>query len=135
MSAILFLFLRFGAALALFAFLGYMLWILWRDMVRQDEILASRRLPPMLLSLANGEQQRFTTPEVVIGRDPSSELVFEDSTVSSMHARLIYHHGHWWLEDLHSTNGTFLNGETVVTPLVVTPGDVVRCGQIEFTLL
>jgi pSer/pThr/pTyr-binding forkhead associated (FHA) protein len=135
MSGIFFLLLRLGVALILFAFLGYVMWTLWKDLIRQDEILASRRLPPMQLSLANGIQHRFTTPEVVIGRDPACELVLDDPTVSISHARLIFHHGHWWLEDLHSTNGTYLNGEQVVSPLVVTGGDVARCGQVELTLM
>ncbi len=134
MSGIIFLILRFLLAGVLFAFLGYVVWTLWKDMQRQDELLASRRLPPMLLSLADGSQRRFSTPEVTIGRDPACELVLDDPTVSNSHARLAYHHGHWWLEDLHSTNGTFLNGEAVASPLVVTGGDVARCGQVEVTI-
>ncbi len=134
MSGIVFLILRFLLALMLFAFLGYVLWTLWKDLKRQDEILASRRLPPINLSLANGSQRRFTTPEVVIGRDPACELVIDDPTVSTTHARLAYHHGQWWLEDMQSTNGTFLNGEMVTASLVVTGGDVVRCGQVELRL-
>jgi pSer/pThr/pTyr-binding forkhead associated (FHA) protein len=134
MSGIIFLIVRFLLAAALFAFLGYVLWSLWRDLKRQDEVLASRRLPPIVLSLADGSRYRYSTPEVMIGRDPACELILDDPTVSISHARLSYHHGQWWLEDLHSTNGTFLNGEAVLTPLVVTAGDVVRCGQVEVTL-
>jgi pSer/pThr/pTyr-binding forkhead associated (FHA) protein len=61
-------------------------------------------------------------------------MLLDDPTVSNTHARLSYHHGQWWLEDLRSTNGTFLNDEAVASPLVVTDGDVVRCGQVQFTL-
>jgi pSer/pThr/pTyr-binding forkhead associated (FHA) protein len=134
MSGIVFLILRFLLALALFAFLGYVLWTLWRDLTRQDEILASRRLPPLQVWLADGSQRRFSTPEVVIGRDPACEIILDDPAVSNKHARLAYHHAQWWLEDLQSTNGTFLNGEAVSTPLVVTGGDVVRCGPVELRL-
>jgi len=134
MSGIIFLILRLLLALALFAFLGYVLWTLWKDLKQQDEVLASRRLPPILVSLADGSQRRFSTPEVVIGRDPACELALEDPTVSNQHARLSYHHGQWWLEDLHSTNGTFLNGAEVTAPLVVTSGDVALCGQVELRL-
>lgn len=135
MSGIVFLLLRILAALALFAFLGFVLWTLWRDMRQQEEVLAARRLPPIRLSLGDGSQRRFTTPEVVIGRDPACEMPLDDPTVSNNHARLSYHHGQWWLEDLHSTNGTFLNGEPVSIPLVVTGGDVLRCGQVELKLV
>jgi pSer/pThr/pTyr-binding forkhead associated (FHA) protein len=135
MSGIIFLILRLLLALALFAFLGYVLWTLWRDLGRQDEILESRRLPPMKVSLADGSRRLFSTREMLIGRDPVCEMVLDDPTVSNRHARLSYHHGQWWLEDLKSTNGTFLNDEPVVAPLVVTSGDVVRCGQVGLTLI
>jgi pSer/pThr/pTyr-binding forkhead associated (FHA) protein len=135
MSGIVFLILRFLSAAALFAFLGYAVWTLWKDLKRQDEILASRRLPPILITLTDGSHHRFTSPEILIGRDPACELVLDNPTVSNSHARLAYHHGHWWLEDLHSTNGTFLNGEMVLAPLVVTGGDLARCGQVELTMM
>jgi pSer/pThr/pTyr-binding forkhead associated (FHA) protein len=134
MSGIVFLTLRLLLTLALFAFLGYVLWTLWKDMRQQDEVLSSRRLPPIQLALAGSSVRRFTTPEVVIGRDPACEMALDDPTVSNRHARLSYHHGQWWLEDLQSTNGTFLNGEVVITPLVVTDGDLLRCGQVELKL-
>ena len=135
MSGIIFLILRLLLALALFAFLGYVLWTLWRDLGRQDEILESRRLPPMKVSFADGSQRLFSMREVLIGRDPLCEMVLDDPTVSNRHARLSYHHGQWWLEDLQSTNGTFLNNEPVLAPLVVTSGDVLRCGQVGLTLI
>jgi hypothetical protein len=135
MSGIIFLILRFLVALALFTFLGFVLWTLWRDLRRQEEALSARRLPPIQVSLADGSQRRFSTPEVVIGRDLACEMLLDDPTVSNRHARLSYHHGQWWLEDLHSTNGTFLNGEAVASPLVVTSGDIVLCGQVELQLM
>lgn len=134
MSGIVFLILRFLLAVALFAFLGYVLWTLWKDLKRQEDVLASRRLPPISLTLADGRTLHFATPEVVLGRDPACEVILDDLTVSTNHARLAYHHSQWWLEDMQSTNGTFLNEEQVASPQVVTGGDKVRCGQVELTL-
>ena len=54
----------------------------------------------------------------------------DDQTVSSQHARLAYRKQQWWLEDLASTNGTFLNGEAVTTPVVITHGDELRLGHL-----
>jgi pSer/pThr/pTyr-binding forkhead associated (FHA) protein len=134
MSGIFFLILRFLLAAVLFAFLGYVLWTLWKDLKQQGEVLALRRLPPVTVVLADNSRLRFSTPEVLIGRDPACEVVLDDLTVSTNHARLTYHHSQWWLEDMHSTNGTTLNGEPVEAPQVVTDGDSVHCGQVEFTL-
>ena len=135
MSGIIFLILRILLAAALFAFLGYVLWTLWRDLKRQEEILSTRRLPLIHFSLPDGSQRQFASPEVLVGRDPACELVLDDTTVSYSHARLSFHHGQWWLEDLRSTNGTYLNGVMVAAPLVVTVGDVIRCGQVELMLI
>ena len=47
----------------------------------------------------------------MIGRDTHCDLSVMDEALSAHHARITFHHGQWWLEDLNSTNGTFLNRE------------------------
>ncbi len=125
-------------ALALYGFLGLYFITLWRDLKHQALSLAKQHVPPLLITLhgANGkaEQLRFTSPEVTIGRHPSCEWVLPNETVSSRHARLVYHHDQWWLEDLNSRNGTFLNGEALTAPAVLTDQDNIRCGQVNFSL-
>jgi pSer/pThr/pTyr-binding forkhead associated (FHA) protein len=138
LSAVLLLTLRVLMALALYGFLGWGFLTLWRDLQHQAKNLAKQRVPPLLITLqaANGEaeQLRFTSPEVTIGRHPSCEWVLPNETVSSRHARLVYHHDQWWLEDLNSRNGTFLNGEALTAPAVLTDQDNIRCGQVNFSL-
>ncbi|MCU0276745.1 MAG: FHA domain-containing protein, partial [Acidobacteria bacterium] len=48
--------------------------------------------------------------EYVIGRSPECDMVLEEPTVSARHARIVRRGGHYELEDLHSTNGTFVAG-------------------------
>lgn len=137
-SAILLLALRILMAVALYGFLGWCFLTLWRDLQHQAKSLAKQRVPPLLITLQgeNGQSERlrFTSPEITIGRHPSCEWVLANETVSSRHARLVYHHDQWWLEDLSSRNGTFLNEATVTAPAVLTNGDQVRCGQVNFTV-
>lgn len=133
MSGPILLIIRFLLAAALYAFLGWALWTLWRDLRRGSEALVGPQAPLLSLILAGEEGDRpfrFTTPEVIIGRDPANDCPLEDKTISAQHARLSYHHGQWWVEDLGSRNGTFLNQEPVVEPLVVASGDRLRCGQV-----
>lgn len=66
----------------------------------------------------------------IIGRDPGSDLHIQDIEVSRRHARLIAQSGGFVLEDLGSTNGTFVNGERVRTITVLRPGDEIRLGEI-----
>jgi hypothetical protein len=137
-SAYLLLALRLLMALALYAFLGWTFYIIWRDLRQQAESLTHLRVPPLLISLAEenglGEQLRFTSPEIVIGRHPNCEWVLENETVSTKHARLLFHHDQWWLEDLHSRNGTFLNEQVLTSPVVLANDDRVRCGQVNFEI-
>lgn len=133
MSGYVFLALRILLALSLYAFLGWGLWTLWQDLRRQDRLLSIPQTPPLLLTLMDGKSSgnyRFTSQEVLVGRDPACNLHLEDATISAQHARLAYHHGQWWVEDLKSTNGTYLNQEPVLTPTVLAAGDELRCGQL-----
>ncbi len=130
MSGIVVLVLRIILVLSLYGFLGWALYTLWIDMKQQGQMLAART-PAILLSSEDGSiAHRFTKPEVSIGRDPACDCPLEDKTVSTQHARLIYRQNQWWLEDLRSTNGTFLNQEQVSSPIVITTGDQLRCGHV-----
>jgi len=137
MSGSILLILRLVMTLTLYAFLGWALLTLWRDLKRQSELAAARQTPPITLSRQAGEGSTphyFTSQEILIGRDPVCDCQIDDMTVSASHARLSYHHGQWWIEDLNSTNGTFLNQEAVLIPVVVTSGDELRCGQVFFMI-
>lgn len=131
--------LRVVLAAALYGFLFLALWVLWRDLRKQVTPHGGSAIPAITLARLNGDaaQQsvyRFETPEVLIGRDPTCNLRLDDKTISARHARLSYHHRQWWVEDLRSTNGAFLNTEGILEPIVVASGDRLRCGGVEFDI-
>ena len=134
MSAPFLLILRLGMTLSLYIFMGWAFLLLWRNFKTESELLTSRKTPPLTLSYTDLEKKRkikhFRTPEITLGRDPHSEIYLENETVSAHHARLSYHHGQWWLEDLSSKNGTMLNGERVETPTIVLGNDEIQCGKM-----
>lgn len=136
-SAQVLLVVRLALVFALYAFIIWVLWTLWRDLKSQRELITLRQSPPLTLIREGYEtlhSYQYTTPEVIIGRDPSCDFTLDDSTVSAQHARLSYHHRQWWVEDLNSTNGTHLNQELVTTPLVITSGDQLRFGQVSLNV-
>jgi pSer/pThr/pTyr-binding forkhead associated (FHA) protein len=131
MTGTVLLILRILLAVLLYAFLAWALYTLWRDLRRQAELQTARQVRPLDITFDGLEQGlRFTQLEVIIGRGRGCDVLLDDKTVSGRHARLAYHHGQWWLEDLASTNGTFLNGEPVSVAVVLTHGDQIRCGQV-----
>lgn len=133
MSGTILLVLRLVMAIALYAFLGWAILTLWRDIKHQSEFIAARQIPRMKLIRDIDEEKKvyeFKVPELVIGRDQRCDLRLEESTVSAEHARLSYHNGNWWVEDLQSRNGTLLNLELITTSTVVTSGDELQIGQV-----
>ena len=70
-------------------------------------------------------------PVTRVGRHPASTIALNEPFVSSEHAELAYDNGRWWLRDLGSTNGTFLNGNPVSVATGVRPGDIVQFGRIK----
>jgi len=132
MSGVIFLILRFAFTFSLYIFLGWIIYTLWQDLKIQSRTLDSYQIPPISLQSeweTHSVNQTFTIPEITLGRNLSCDFCLEDHTVSSEHARLIYRQGQWWVEDLRSTNGTFLNQLPVNEAMVVTSSDELQCGQ------
>lgn len=71
----------------------------------------------------------LSTSAVLIGRAPSCTLVLDDDYSSSRHARIYPENGQWYVEDLGSTNGTFVGRERITQPTPVTIGSQVKVGQ------
>jgi pSer/pThr/pTyr-binding forkhead associated (FHA) protein len=68
--------------------------------------------------------------EATVGRSPGCSISLPDDTfVSQVHARVFQRDGQWWVEDLGSTNGTYLGAERVRAPQIIRAGDRVQFGQ------
>lgn len=67
--------------------------------------------------------------QIMIGRDSSNGVAINDPEVSRRHARLTFQGGKYVIEDLGSTNGTFINGQRLSGPHVLKAGDVVALGE------
>jgi pSer/pThr/pTyr-binding forkhead associated (FHA) protein len=69
-----------------------------------------------------------------IGRGPSSDIRLSDTYASTAHARITNRNGSWMVEDLGSTNGTYLNQRKVTAPAAVSAGDRIRIGKTTLEL-
>lgn len=139
MSAVVVLALRLLMALVLYSFLGWAIYFLWREINKQGYALANRRVPNIGIAVQSADskqaERHFSQPEIILGRDPGCDIPLKgDDTISTRHAQISYHHGQWWVQDLASTNGTFLNQLTLSAPTVITSGDEIRCGNARLSI-
>src|SRR6266853_1613667 len=68
-----------------------------------------------------GEQKRleFDKPEVTIGRVQGNDIILPKGNVSKRHSRIVLKDGKFIIVDLKSTNGTYVNGRKITSPLVI----------------
>jgi len=93
---------------------------------------------PTKIVVTDGPLAGTTIPlgrsSIIVGRSPDSALVLDDSYSSARHARFFLSEGQWFVEDLQSTNGTYVHGQRIDHPIPVKAGDSVTIGQTAFTL-
>src|ERR1700760_1181034 len=85
----------------------------------------------ILIQEKGGEQRRmvFNKPEVTIGRVQGNDIVLPKGNVSKRHARIVLKDGKFIIVDLKSTNGTYVNGRKITSPLVVKGSDKIYIGD------
>ncbi|MEO0027326.1 MAG: hypothetical protein RL716_657 [Actinomycetota bacterium] len=81
-----------------------------------------------------GQKIALDRRELTIGRADNSDLVVDDEYASTNHAKLVLINNDWLIQDLNSTNGTYLDGGRVGTPAVVKLNTPVRVGKTVFEL-
>lgn len=91
-----------------------------------------------VLVIVDGQNAGMTfplLPSCTIGRAPDNSIVVPDQFISSHHARIYKSKkGEWVLEDLGSTNGTYLDEKQIAGPVIIKPGQLIRLGATSFEL-
>jgi hypothetical protein len=144
--------LKFGFLAVLYLFLLWMARSALKDLRRSAGNGSAAAVPDAELD-ATGMHQAAGSPKLrvgsgaglragaaydlsegaLLGRGDQADIVLEDSFASSRHARLVPHGDVIVLEDLGSTNGTYLNDEPLRGPQPLHPGDRIRIGDTAFT--
>jgi Inner membrane component of T3SS, cytoplasmic domain len=81
-----------------------------------------------------GTRLTLAESQITIGRAEDSTLVINDDYASARHARLVPRGGQWYVEDLGSTNGTYLDRAKVTAPTPVPLGVPIRIGRTSLEL-
>jgi hypothetical protein len=83
-------------------------------------------------TLKPGEERTLNSTPLTVGRGPQNDVALKgDDYASATHARVEPRRDGVWVEDVGSTNGTFLNGIKLTRARKLTPGDVLRVGETE----
>ena len=94
---------------------------------RGKEVLPSR------FAVSQGTQQGLSVPlepTINLGRAADSTFLLDDDYSSARHAQLVQRDERTWVvTDLNSTNGTYVNGQRLTSPVPVSLGDVIRIGK------
>jgi phosphoserine phosphatase RsbU/P len=80
-----------------------------------------------------GRRYDLNVPKTIMGRHPDCQIVVEVGAVSRQHCAITEDNGDYFLEDLKSRNGTFVNGEQLQARKRLYDGDVIRVCEVEFT--
>ena len=146
--------LKFLLLALLYLFFLRVLRAVWTDV--REPAVAKGRAPAVTASTPAKSRSRRTSPrkanparlsvvapaelagsdhplaaEMTIGRSPGCTIVVDDGYVSAVHTRVYGREGSWMVEDLGSTNGTYLNRRKVTGPSVLKVGDKVQLGNVE----
>lgn len=123
--------LRFALTALLYAFVAVAFYVIWRSLrqhAQEDE--ETHQQAVLTIKTESTPDQRFTLrPVTAIGRSTENHLVTDDPFTSANHAMVIWRENHWWIEDLASHNGTYLNDERVAEPKALNSGDRIRVGE------
>ncbi len=140
MPEIVYVVLKYATLLALYVFIVVVVRSLYIDLLpRERRVKATsakaarlkKATTPWLKVMSEGKTaaKRYNLgAETVAGRDANCQICLEDEFVSQLHARVVNNQGHYILEDLGSTNGTFVNGRKINYPVDLRHGDRIKIG-------
>jgi pSer/pThr/pTyr-binding forkhead associated (FHA) protein len=104
-----------------------------RKQAKRDQ----RKTPTQLVVVEPSDLRGRSYPvgnEVTLGRAAGCQITVDDTFVSQLHARVFARDGRFLVEDLGSTNGTYLNRQKVAGPMVISPGDRLQVGNVVLEL-
>jgi hypothetical protein len=105
-----------------------------RVSVSDDAETASSAILVIVKGLSSGQRFPLDEKETIIGRAPEVDIYLESPFVSRQHARIVPEEGAYYVEDLGSKNGTFVNGKRIAGRVLLGESDRLQIGPYEMAL-
>lgn len=125
--------MRAGFILVLYVFLFVVARSAWREL----RSASPDRGPSVELVMIDPARSRWRAgqrvrvrPGATVGRSDGNIVMIDEDTVSAQHAHFLHERGRWWLEDLGSTNGTFINRRPLSGRAEISEGDELMFGRV-----
>jgi len=134
--------LRMAVVIGLYTFLALVLVVIWRGYHSGDQTTggtvtsSGARLvvvEPAASGLEMGAEFELSASGT-IGREAPNTIILPDAGVSARHGRIAFRHGGWWIEDLQSANGTYVNAIRIEAPTLLADGDELEVAQVRLRL-
>lgn len=141
MPEIVYVTLRFIFLGLLYAFVFLVARLIYKELrpapPRQPSSTSKRervkRKPTLVTLDARGRRTRLNafaeTDQVILGRGPECSVTLKDEFASNLHAKIYQVEGRYYVEDLGSTNGTYINGRRINYPTELRSGDSIKIGR------
>ncbi len=128
-------FLDITFLILIYSFLFLALYLIKQDL---SQIPSTTKEALLILPYSPSRRKKKTfilNGEKIIGRDKNCSIILEDSYASSQHARIYQKDNHFFIEDLESKNGTFLNGKRIKKETALKNGDKITIGKTELKFM
>lgn len=141
MPEIVYVSLRYLFLVLLYVFIVLVVRAVYRELSPAAEVTTARPAPAprrrkrsAVLVLLDGEKRRGRRQwelgeELVIGRAPECSVRLDDEFASNLHAKIYRLQDRYYVEDLGSTNGTYVNGRRINYPIELRGGDRIKVGR------
>jgi hypothetical protein len=131
------LILRLLFIVLLYLFLLQVIIAITRDLRAKAPVIKGRLIvvdkgPSTHLNLGDEFELK---PETTIGRGPMNTIRLSDGFISTDHARILNRNGKWYVQNVKSTYGTYVNREPAANEILTKPGDIINLGPIAFKLV
>lgn len=125
----------------IYLFLYEVILVIKRNLNFKEKALSEKYPPAKLLILKGKDKiksfsaQITLSKAVTLGRDPYNDIIIEDKFISGVNTRIFYKVNSFYIEDLNSTNGTWLNQKRITQIVVLRDSDIIGLGEVEFKFI